>query len=204
MRKVRQALILACCCLCIGSVRALAAATGMPASADLAVSSQVLEHVVEGDFAENLVRISVVNHGPADVSSYLVATCLTEPPPLEIDAGMPGGCGEFTLVAPCAEFGLGFRFGALARGQAFQCLARVRSPLQWSSFGLSLSASHARDANGDGMFDPNEANDRIELSAGGVPDFTPVPGVSTAGLLALAGLLLALVYRHLAGRNRVA
>jgi hypothetical protein len=99
---------------------------------------------------------------------------------------------------------LGFRFGVLARGQAFQCLARVRSPLQWSSFGLSLSASHARDANGDGMLDPNEANDAIVLSAGGMPDLTPVPGVSTASLLALAGLLLTLVYRHLAGRRRAA
>jgi hypothetical protein len=204
MAIARQALMLACRCLWIGSGSALAAATGMPASADLAVSSRVLEHVVEGDFAENLVRITVMNHGPADVSSYLVATCLTEPPPLEIDAGVPGGCGEFTHVAPCTEFGLGFRFGVLARGQAFQCLARVRSPLHWSSFGLSLSASHARDANGNGMLDPNEANDAIVLSAGGMPDFTPVPGVSTASLLALAGLVLTLVYRHLAGRRRAA
>lgn len=204
MGNVQHALMLACCCLCIGSVRAHAAATGMPASADLALSSSVLEHVVEGEFAENLVRITVVNHGPADVSSYLVATCQADLLPIEIDGGMPGGCGEFMLVAPCTEFGLGFHFGALARGQVFQCLARVRSPLEWSSLGLPLSASHSRDANGNGMFDPDEANDMIVLSAGGLPDFLPVPGLSPGGLLALAGLLLALMRRHLAGRSRAA
>lgn len=202
MSALGRVLLLACCGLCIGPVRTLAEPMGVPATADIGISSRVLEHVVQGGFVENLVRITAVNHGPADVSTYLVATCLSDPPPIEIDAGMPGGCGEFTLVAPCAEFGLGFRFGALARGQVFQCLARVRSPLEWSSLGLTLSASHSRDANGDGLLDPNEGNDTIVLSAGGQPDVTPVPAVSTAARLALAGLLLALVCRHLAGRSR--
>jgi hypothetical protein len=200
MHNLRLAL-LSSCSLCLAPELACSAEKGVVATADLSLTAHVLEHRVEGGFAENLVRLTAVNHGPSDVSSWLASTCLSDLLPIEVDGGMPGGCGEFGLVAPCTEFGVGFSFGALGNGQVFQCLARVRSPIEWAALGLPLSASHPRDSGGDAVLDPNEANDLIVLSAGGLPDSMPVPGLSIAGLFALIGLLMSLARRHLPVRT---
>jgi hypothetical protein len=202
MPSLPRALMLSFCSAFMFPELAHSEAKGVVANADISLTAHVLEHRVEGGFAENLVRLTAVNHGPADVSSYLVSTCLADLLPIEVDGGIAGGCGEFGLVAPCTEFGLGFQFGALGSGQIFQCLVRVRSPIEWTALGMPLSASHLRDADGNGVFDPNEMNDSIVLSAGGLPDFMPVPALSIAGLLVLVGLLMSLVCRHLPVCNR--
>ncbi len=196
------------CLLCAELLLATLPATARPAAdyavADVAVTVKTLESISDGDSVENLVLINAVNHGPDDVSSFVVATCLADPPPIQVTDTFPGGCNSYGLVSPCAEFGLGFRFGKIAQGESTQCLARVRGPLPRLPAGLQLYVGRLVDANDEFMLDPNPANDTIELNPVAAPPAhaAAVPGLSMAIQLGLIGLLAGLGFRRTRGKFR--
>jgi hypothetical protein len=173
------------------------------AAADVGVTVKTLEYISDGDSVENLVLINAVNHGPDDVSSFVATTCLADPPPIQVTDTFPGGCNSYGLVSPCAEFGLGFRFGRIAQGESTQCLARIRGPLPRLPAGLRLYVGRLVEANDEFMLDPNSANDTIELNPVAAPSaHAAVPALSIATQLGLMGLLTGLGFRRMSGKFR--
>jgi len=166
------------------------------ATADIGVTLEILDYTSDGAFAENLVRVSAVNRGPDDVSSFTVATCLSDVPPITVVDDFPGGCHSYGLVVPCGEFGLGFAFGALPAGQSMQCLARMRGPEPALPYALGLSVGRVTDANGAFMNDPDPGNDTIYLRPTGAPP-SQLGTLSNAAALMLAGALAMLGRRRL-------
>ena len=194
-------ILTALCCLAssFASPRAAAQSFQGFATADIGVTLETLDYSVDGDFVENLVRVTAVNHGPSDVSSFVIATCLSDPWPVDVVDDFAGGCNSYGLVVPCTEFGLGFRFGDLAHGESAQCLARIRGSHPSLPIGLQLAVGRLIDGAGESMADPNPANDTIELNPTGIPPagYAAVPGLSVAPMLALTCLLVCLARRRM-------
>lgn len=173
-------------------------------TADIGVSVETLAYGPTGDTLENLVRLTATNHGPASVASFVVGTCLSEPWPIKVVDDFAGGCNSYGLVVPCIEFGLGFRFEALAPGETTQCLARITGPSPPLAVALRLAVGRLIGADGEFMIDPNPANDEIALNpVGAAPGAVAVPGLSLASMLALAGMIAYVSRRRLRRTPRV-
>jgi hypothetical protein len=156
-------------------------------------------------FADSVVRLTAINHGPTDVLQFQVGACTDNFfPDFSIDGNFPGGCGPADFGPICFDSGFGFVRPALAVGQSHSCLLRLHSNARYSlplSYPLDLIDFSLERSDHGGLIDTNFSNNTADLRLGPLP-IVSVDALSLTGRLIFIAVLIVVAMGRMRWRTR--